>query len=159
MRWKMYEVLKKEDGLTAYQIYDKLKDAKFNSASLCLQKIVQCARSKAFTIKMEGKTRKYYVNEECAEQYFKDNGIFELAEIRKIMGQKNGRKNLGKKKQKNRVETFGKPENKHFELGSINNHFFIIEKTKYTSTSIKKYHYLKDKVNFNKIINELLYKN
>ena len=98
MRWKMYEVLKKEDGLTAYQIYDKLKDAKFNSASLCLQKIVQCARSKAFTIKMEGKTRKYYVNEECAEQYFKDNGIFELAEIRKIMGQKNGRKNLGKKK-------------------------------------------------------------
>lgn len=67
-------------------------------------------------------------------------------------------KNLGKKKQKNRVETFGKPENKHFELGSINNHFFIIEKTKYTSTSIKKYHYLKDKVNFNKIINETTFK-
>ena len=97
MRWKMYEVLKREDGLTAYQIYDKLKDAKYNSSTLCLQKIVQCARSRAFTVKMDGKVRRYYINEDCAEQYFKEKGIFELKEIRKVTGKKTGDSNKGKK--------------------------------------------------------------
>ena len=97
MRWKMYEVLKKESGLTAYQIYDKLKDAKYNSSQLCLQKIVQCARSRAFSCKMEGKVRKYYVNEECAEQYFRDKGIFELKEVRKQVGKRVGKNNKDKR--------------------------------------------------------------
>ena len=98
LRWKIYEVLKNEDdGLTGYQIYDRLKEAKFNSSSLCLQKIIQSTRNKAFYTKMQGKTRKYYINHELAEEYFKESGFFDLLETRKKNGKKCVKSNTGKK--------------------------------------------------------------
>ena len=97
LRWKIYELLRDEDGLTGYQIYDKLKEAKFNSSSLCLQKIIQSTRNKAFYTKMEGKIRKYYINYELAEEYFKESGFFDLVETRKKNGKKCGESNTGKK--------------------------------------------------------------
>tara|TARA_R110001583_G_scaffold134202_1_gene285855 strand:+ start:925 stop:1254 length:330 start_codon:yes stop_codon:yes gene_type:complete len=98
LRWKIYQVLKDEEGLTGYQIYDKLKDAKFNSSSLCLQKIIQSTRNKAFIVKVENNTRKYYINHDKAEEYFTESGFFKLVETRKSNGRINGKGNLGKKR-------------------------------------------------------------
>tara|TARA_B100000424_G_C22943246_1_gene501847 strand:- start:4117 stop:4470 length:354 start_codon:yes stop_codon:yes gene_type:complete len=97
LRWNIYKVLKIEDGLTGYQIYDKLKEANFNSSSLCLQKIIQSIRNKAFYSKMEGKTRKYYINHELAEEYFKESGFYDLIEAKRHNGRRCGVSNTGKK--------------------------------------------------------------
>ena len=97
LRWRIYKVLKTQDGLTGYQIYDKLKEEKFNSSSLCLQKIIQSTRNKAFYSKMEGKTRKYYINYELADEYFKESGFYDLIEAKRNNGKRCGESNMGKK--------------------------------------------------------------
>ena len=47
---------------------------------------------------------------------------------------------------------YGDKSHPKIEIGNINNHAFLIDDTEYTSYSIKNYHVLKDKENFNKIV-------
>jgi len=53
---------------------------------------------------------------------------------------------------KKHLRKYGDPKNPHIELGLIDNHYFLIEKTEYTSFSIK--NYFKDFKNKNKILGE-----
>jgi len=50
------------------------------------------------------------------------------------------------------IRKYGNPDNKLVELGIIENHYFLIEKTKYTKYSIENYNDIYNEKNFNKII-------
>ena len=49
---------------------------------------------------------------------------------------------------------YGDRKLKEIKIGNINDHYFLIEPTQYTSYSIKNYHNINDERDFNKIINK-----